>query len=231
MSIFPKRVTYGENVIIHLRFQNKGKVEEIVEYHLDVYNPIQKNIYHCIDSIILGTNKEGYLYETYKSINVDKSFIPGKYRVNFYLVCRGNIIMSDTKDWDVFYVEDVICYKDKNKIYLCNKSNEYVSVELLGDRSKRINLKPNEKIILDKNYKYYCYGNNKVFPIGLKNESIYQKKCSIKIEKESLFDIENKKKYDLSNDKLNKYHSLNTFVLKEDIKGLEKFFIKYKGGE
>ncbi len=224
MSIYPKRVTTGENVIIHLRFQNNGKREELVEYHLDVYNSLDELIFNKIDNILLG--KENYLYETYQSVAIDKSFIPGKYRVSFSLLCRGNVIQSDTKDWDQFYVEEVLCYKDKNSIYIYNPSNEEVSIKLIGKKNKSINLKGKKDLIIEGSYDYYCYGNNKLFPIINKNGDIYQKKCSIRIQKDSLYDINTDKSYYLSNDDLERFHNLDLFVSKKDIIGLENFFIK-----
>ena len=99
MSIYPKRVTTGENVIIHLRFQNNGKREELVEYHLDVYNSLDELIFNKIDNILLG--KENYLYEFY--ISPWTYNYPGKYKVfykklkkeNYFLYYIPRIMLSD----------------------------------------------------------------------------------------------------------------------------------------
>ena len=45
MSIYPKNISNGENVIIHLRFSNKSKIIQKIRYVLSVIDPDENQVF------------------------------------------------------------------------------------------------------------------------------------------------------------------------------------------
>ncbi len=216
MSIFPKHVTHGENVVIHLRFENSSKKTETIKYQLSVKNPEDKQIYEHSDSILLG--KANYLYETYFPIKIEENFLSGKYKVVFSLTCRGVKIESSTKDWDFFFVEQVKFYKKENKIILENNSNEVTKCSLYDreDNILELELQGKEKKLLDDNYSYIIYGNNKVFPIPDLQKKYYLKNPDIKICDEYLLNIKDNHKFYLSPLEINQFKKMPAILSDEE---------------
>ena len=56
MSIFPKKITLGENCIIHLKFVNHEKNNEVIKYILKVMDPNGKTILNINRNMILSEN-------------------------------------------------------------------------------------------------------------------------------------------------------------------------------
>lgn len=164
MSIFPKKITYGENVIIHLRFINSKDNNRLIKYFLNVYNPKKELIYDTSESIILGYG-ENYYNEIYHSIMIQNDFLPGKYMVDFYLEVNGKKIDSLTKNNDYFYVEKLVFYKKRKKIFLENISDETTSCILYGNKKKKMVLEGNKIKNVNDEYQYIEYGNNQIFKI------------------------------------------------------------------
>ena len=94
MSIYPKNISNGENVIIHLRFSNKSKIIQKIRYVLSVIDPDENQVFLKEDNLVLGVEKEEFVKQLYYSLEIDGNFKPGKYIVQFYLVCKGHIIES-----------------------------------------------------------------------------------------------------------------------------------------
>ena len=58
MSIYPKNISNGENVIIHLRFSNKSKIIQKIRYVLSVIDPDENQVFLKEDNLVLGVEKE-----------------------------------------------------------------------------------------------------------------------------------------------------------------------------
>lgn len=171
MSVFPRKVCNGEYVIFHMGFKGILDENKSIDYCLNLYNPTNKKILNIKKDLLIRGNNKLYEKNLYYPILIDDSFIPGKYIIDFYLVCDGKKIKSSTKNTDYFNVEKVESkfYKDKenNKVILNNKSNECTSVLLYLEGNKKIIKKEimllpqEEKIIITKCSKAFIeYGNN-----------------------------------------------------------------------
>ena len=171
MSIFPKKISNGENLIIHLRFSNKAQKIHNIKYVLSVLDPNKKEIFLKEDNIILGIGKEGFVKQLYYSLYINNNCKPGRYIVNFYIICNGQVIYSDTKNNDYFYVEKLKYYNSKNKTVIHNISNEKTLFILYkGKESKCFNINGKEKLNLEDKYDYIEYANNKFDIIENKEE-------------------------------------------------------------
>ena len=145
MSIYPKNISNGENLIIHLRFSSKGKKIQKVRYILSVSNPNDKQVFFKEDDLILGVEKDEFIKQLYYSLYVNSKFIPGKYIVKFYMICNEHIIESETKDNDYFYVENL-------KYYNLNGNTNIEKFTINGK----------QKLRLKGEYNYIEYANNKI---------------------------------------------------------------------
>lgn len=215
MSIFPKKITKNENVIIHLRFENPDNKNEIIKYYLNVINPNNKIIYSKSESILLGIDKEKFIREIYHSIHIDDNFMPGKYKVEFYLTCRGVRVDSVTKNNDFFYVEEIKIKKEKEKIILINKSNEKTNCVLYKkDIKEDIELGELETKIINKDFEFIEYGNHKIYPIT--NEKYYIKNPSITIKNNSLYDVITGKKINIIDEDIVLFKKLPIIISSAD---------------
>lgn len=167
MSIYPKRISSEENLIIHLRFSNKSKKIQKLKYVLSILNPNNKQIYFKEDNLILGSNNEEYIKELYYSFFIDETYIPGKYNVIFYLILNGKKIESVTKDNDFFIVEKLTYYSLKNKTIIINNSYMKTRVKLYGkEKEEEINIEGNQRKIINHKYDYIEFANNKIDKIN-----------------------------------------------------------------
>ena len=171
MSIYPKNISNGENLIIHLRFSNKGKEIQKVKYVVSVLNPKGKQIFLKKDNLILGAEKDEYIKQLYYSLYIDSKFKPGKYIVDFYMICNGHIIKSETKHNDCFYVENLKYYNFNNNTFIINNTNEKTYIKLYkGANIKEITVNGKQTLILKEKYNYIKYANNKFDLISDKYE-------------------------------------------------------------
>ncbi len=225
MSIYPKNISKGENLIIHLRFSNKGKKNEIVKYKLYVQDPEGTNILKKEKNIYLGVDDDEFVRQIYYSIHITDKFKPGKYLVKFYLICRGNIIESLTKDTDFFYVEDIKYFNLKGKTYIYNKSPENVNIELYDNNniSKTFNIKGNSTLEIPNSYKYIKYANNK-FDIIKEKKKIYIKNPLIKFNNNKLIDTKYGKEIKLTKEEITEFKLLDDIFY--DSKYISKFLEK-----
>lgn len=148
MSIFPKRVTKNDNVIIHLKFINESSVTSCFDYITQVISPSGKIVKDWSDQFIMAPkNGEGINQkEQYYEINKDLLNEAGKYTAKTSLYINGRIINSSTEKNDYFYVDD-ITYKIKSKnsqgkcCYLLtnNSLNSDVPFSLITDSGEVIN--------------------------------------------------------------------------------------------
>ena len=163
MSIYPKNISNGENVIIHLRFSNKSKIIQKIRYVLSVIDPDENQVFLKEDNLVLGVEEEEFVKQLYYSLEIDGNFKPGKYIVQFYLVCKGHIIESVTKDNDFFFVEKLEYYYSNEKTVITNISNEKIKFKLHeGLNIEELTINGKEKIELEGKYDYIEYANNKI---------------------------------------------------------------------
>ena len=162
MSIYPKNINKRENLIIHLRFSNKGSKPQKVTYKLSINSPDKKEIFYKEEDILLGTDKTEYVKQLYHSIYISNRFKPGKYIVDFHMICNGHIIESLTKDNDYFYVEDLKYYISKNNTIVVNKSNEKTNFKLYkGGKSEEHIIDGKQKLKFSEKYDFIEYANNR----------------------------------------------------------------------
>ena len=191
MSIYPKRVIIGENLIIHLRFNNIGKKVEYIKFHLHIENPKQEIIFSKDDYKLLGINDNSYIYETYQSIPILNNFLYGKYKVVFNITTKGIVISSDTENSDYFYVDGFSFYKTKDKIVIKNLSIEDTPCRIFSnEKEKELVFNSLEEKILPNNYKYLEYGNHNVFYISNKDKKYYIKNPNISIKNNVIYNLD-----------------------------------------
>ena len=172
MSIYPKNISNGENLIIHLRFSNKGRKIQKVRYVLSVSNPNDKQIFLKEDNVILGVGKDEFIKQLYYSLYINNRFIPGKYIVKFYMICNEHIIDSETKDNDYFYVENFKYYNLNGNTIINNNSDEKTNFKLYkGTNIEKFTINGKQKLRLKGKYNYIEYANNKIDLIKDKNKS------------------------------------------------------------
>ena len=172
MSIYPRNISNGENLIIHLRFSNKGRKIQKVRYVLSVLNPNEKQIFLKEDDLTLGVENDEFIKQLYYSLYINSRFIPGKYIVKFYIVCNGHIIESATKDNDFFYVENLKYYNLNDNTIIINNSNEKTDFKLYkGTNIEKFTINGKQKVRLKEKYNYIEYANNKIDFINNKNKS------------------------------------------------------------
>ena len=121
MSIFPKHVTFGDNVIIHFKIENSKKVIQL-DYKIDLFNPMGKKKRIIEKSIISSDIIECYYNYTVKENNFN---IPGRYflRTTMYINGRKSNSLSAEKDY--FWI-------DRIKVDLSEQQN-LVDIVLLNE--------------------------------------------------------------------------------------------------
>ena len=162
MSIYPKNICKEENVIIHLRFSNKGPKPQMIKYKLDVRDPYEKQVFYKEDDICLGIDKEEYVKQLYYSLYINDNFKPGKYLVDFCIICNGHIIESITKDNDFFYVESLEYYNSENNTIIENNSPEKARFKVFKEGIfEEFEIEGKQKMKLKEKYDYIEFANNK----------------------------------------------------------------------
>lgn len=141
MSIFPKRVTKNENVIIHLKFVNESNQTRLFNYNTQIISPSGTIITEWNDKFIMSPksdesiNKKEFYHEVSGTLLVEA----GKYLAKTNLYIDGRIINSSTEKNDYFYVDDIsiksysptpkrTCYQLTN-----NSQNSSVKCSLIKD--------------------------------------------------------------------------------------------------
>lgn len=111
MSIFPKRVTKGENVIVHFKIKNNQKVK-FISYEITFYDPIG-NVVEVIKDTLLSCEER----EVYFCHKVREDELPGKYYLKTKMYINGRVIGSFSSVADFYYVDElqVINTRDVNE--------------------------------------------------------------------------------------------------------------------
>ena len=228
MSIFPKKITLGENCIIHLKFANSGENNEIIKYVLKVTNPNNEVILDINKSIILGVaEKKDFIREIYYNVQTSENFLPGKYTVDFHLYCKGIKVESITKDIDYFNIEKLSYFRDDANTYIINESSEETEFYVYNDKLKRKHYKISGKdsLILNEKFHYIQYANNKIDVVRKKAKQLYYKNPEYKLKGNKLINIKNNKEYKLSEEEKDYYSSIGNII--NSIPLEFKKFIKY----
>ena len=195
MSIFPRRLTRGENCIIHLKFTNSSRILKKLHYNLKILNPEGEIIKDVSDEFILGSDKEEFKKEFYYCFNTDSKTGLGKYRVIPTFYYDGVKLKSQTSNYDFFVVEEIEYRMINDKEYcLTNLSQEETRLEFIKHNLGKIEysdciLKGNEtkKFEFDSDRIFIKYGNNFIKEILKDKDIIYERKYDIFWK-----DIENK---------------------------------------
>lgn len=184
MSIFPKRVSSGEYVIVHLNFKGIFTKNKKISYCLNIFDPDNKQICNLKNEIImLGNNKE-YEKQLYYPILIKKDFLAGKYIVEFYLLVDGKKILSRTINNDYFIVEKIDCnidYENK-KLVIKNMSSLDTAIKLILEKDCKfdeelilLNSDEEKHILIDSevNSILIMYGNDKLEQIPYSVKRIF----------------------------------------------------------
>lgn len=215
MSIFPKKITSGENCIIHLRFANSGKNNEIIKYILKVINPNNEVILDINKSMILGIVKDSdFVREIYYDVKTNENFIPGKYIVDFHLYCKGIKVESITKEIDYFNIEKLSYFIENDNTYITNESSEDTEFYIYNDKSKikHYKIKRKDSIVLEGIFNYIQYANNKIDVIKKRYKNIYYKSPEYKIKSNKLINVNTNKEYKLSKEEINYYSNVGNVI-------------------
>lgn len=206
MSIYPKRITSDEQVVIHIKIVN----EDIKVKHCKMVTYIvkpNKKITELAQKFFVISNKEKEFYFTYVP---KKNDIPGKYLVKTNLYTNGNISHSLTSKNDFFYIDKLSILsvdedKDNLTISIKNKSSEKTPFELFdNDNTKKDIIDGlNEKKYMFKKSNFpivLCYANNYCENIS-KTVEVYAKKQDYKwrVDNNNLIVYNEKKSYVLDN--------------------------------
>lgn len=186
MSIFPKRVTENENVIIHLKFLSDNKEVKYFQFRTSIISPSGKVIKCWENGFYMSpknyniTAVKEFFYCVEYSLLVEA----GKYFAKTDLFLDGKIVNSRTEENDFFYVDKVEIHNTKYIDNMCsfelrNMADNNVFLKLL-DKShnllETVILKPKQvcsfRII---KACYIEYENGTIKPIK-RNSIIYIKK-------------------------------------------------------
>lgn len=215
MSIFPKRITSGENCIIHLRFANSCENSEVIKYVLKVISPNNEVVLNINKSMVLGVaGTKNFVREVYYNVNTNKNFLPGKYIVDFYLYCKGIKVESMTKEIDYFNIEKLSYFIDDNNTYITNESDEETEFYVYNDKAsiQHYIIKGKDSIILKGTYNYIQYANNKVDVIRKGSEKMYYKNPEYKLKGNKLMNINTNKEYRLTKKEIIYYSNVGNFI-------------------
>ncbi len=154
MSIFPKRVTKNENVIIHMKFTISSNRVCYCLYSTKVISPSGKEIVSWKNGFYMmshwAVSEEKEIYHCVEHTMLEE---PGKYLVKTDLYLEGKVINSETEMNDYFYYDNIIvdniCYKDADIMFeLRNPADNTVPVKLIeSDKNcSEITILPHDKM-------------------------------------------------------------------------------------
>lgn len=184
MSIFPRRLTRGENCIIHLKFTNSNKTLKKIHYNLKILDPDGIEIENILDNFILGISKDEFKKEFYYCFKTKQNTKLGKYRVSLGFYYNGVLLKSQTSNFDYFVVEDVkVDVINDKEYYLTNMSKENTIIDFIKIKNNKnfysnYELKGLEKckFKIDADKIFIKYGNNFIKEINEDLYKIYERK-------------------------------------------------------
>ena len=150
----------------------------------------------------------------YYNVETNENFMPGKYIVDFHLYCKGIKVESMTKEIDYFNIEKLSYFIDDDSTYITNESSEKTEFYIYNDKSKIKHYKINGKdsLVLNGNFNYIQYANNKIDVIRKKSKNIYYKNPEYKLKDNKLININTNKEYKLSKKEMNYYNSIGNVI-------------------
>lgn len=185
MSIYPKRVTENENVIIHLKFSSEDKEIRYFHYITKVISPSGKEIVYWENNFIMIPGKESQLSkkEFYYCINSYLLNEAGKYLAKTNLYLDGKVINSQTEENDFFYVDKVTVHNYQNNsskysFLLKNEADNFVHIKLIDkyiNIYKDIILQPKEELSFTLNKKVFIMYENDMIISVYQNSKNYIK--------------------------------------------------------
>lgn len=135
MSIFPKKITTGDNVVIHVRLENLSRVCLPVKINLYVENRhasykewIVKDDFLTLPPF--SEEEKVKFLDRYFIFNMSSKKPLGRYNSILYIDYLEERKESLTKQTDFFDVEMVSARRDKGSIFLRNKANIETSVKV-----------------------------------------------------------------------------------------------------
>lgn len=155
LSIYPKRVVFGENVIVHIRFRTDSSKPRVYSCTTYVVSPKKEIIQTWNRQFIMPGGTKETQKEFYYCINGRKLIEPGLYRVVSDLIVEGKMVHSDTYANDFFTVDRLTVNRlqDRNRIvitnesgtsncpiYLTYKDGKEMNLELSSGESKEVDL-------------------------------------------------------------------------------------------
>lgn len=183
MSIFPRKLTRGENCIIHLKFENTGKKPKNIYYNLTILDPNGEKVEDITNNLLLGCDNNEFKKELYYCFKTNKDTILGKYRVIPTFFYDGMKYKSKTSNFDYFLVEEInVENVAKNEFLLYNISLYATNIKILeknGDNiiSHEVTLKSHERLKLksEAKQKFIMYGNNYIEQLINNEDIIYMR--------------------------------------------------------
>ncbi|MEF2175670.1 MAG: hypothetical protein V3575_04310 [Candidatus Absconditabacteria bacterium] len=168
MSIFPKNIIQGDNVIIHVKLKNDSKII------LPIY--VNLTINHC-DSSFKKTILDNRLFlvapesgvipgilETYYSFETDETTPFGRYKCNLDINYLNINSKSLTDNNAYFFIHKVLLKRNEDGILIENKINYNVDIKVsyINKVYKIILLPLESKLIDKKGFLNIVYANNNI---------------------------------------------------------------------
>jgi len=162
MSVFPKRVTYGEYLIMHVLFYNNDPTIKRVKATLEIRKNEKKLMRIFQDKNFLVPQKGGI--ELYYPIKINKKLKPGKYYVSLKMIHNKEGFKSETKLNDFFYIDSFKIKKENKFIFIKNLSKENSPIRFVDNKKIKTRImKPSAKIKI--NSPYIIIGNSKIIKV------------------------------------------------------------------
>ncbi len=172
MSIVPKRVSLGENVLIHICFRNIEGIFRKLKYESFVVSPSGKKFHvlrlreKIVPPKIWGctayTFNEFFQHE-YHVLKIKKNFEIGKYKVDLSVWENNRVSHSQSYRYDYFFVEKITVKRIKKTMFsIKNESRAPCPIRVhYKFKHKHLLLKGQETRILKDPF-FLIYANNDV---------------------------------------------------------------------
>lgn len=167
MSVYPKYITRGDNIVIHTKVCNHSVICLPVKVSLCVkHNKNKYKKWIIKEKLFLvppKNNKEGVI-ERYYMFKTNTRSLLGKYYCILSIKYLTKENFSSTKENAYFYIEKINIDKKENFLLIHNKSNCNTMVGIFYiDKSYLKNIKSLEIIKIPKeNFLYLKYANNDI---------------------------------------------------------------------
>lgn len=180
MSIFPKRVTGDENVIIHLKFISDNEKMKYLYYRTRVISPSGNEIKCWESGFYMAAKKHSSssIKEFFLCVEHFLLIEAGKYYAKTELFLDGKVVNSRTEENDFFYVDkvEVQDYKriDNMVVFeIKNMANNTVPIKIYNESDKLLDIltmQPKQGVILEYIGRVYIeYKNGTILPVKEKS--------------------------------------------------------------